>query len=58
MLDSAGTVGLIRCSPPHHCPTPGQEDDGEGQEEEEEEEDVCRCEETRANADERLQTSP
>ncbi|XP_008306687.1 tumor necrosis factor receptor superfamily member 19-like [Cynoglossus semilaevis] len=55
VLDSAGTVGLIRCSPLHHCPTPGQEDDGEGQEEEE---DVCRCEETRADADERLQTSP
>lgn len=50
MLDSAGTVGLIRCSPLHHCPTPGQEDDGEGQEEEEEED--------RADTDERLQTSP
>lgn len=49
MLDSAGTVGLIRCSPLHHCPTPGQEDDGEGQEEEEE---------NRADAVERLQTSP
>lgn len=48
VLDSAGSVGLIRCSPLHHCPTPGQEDDGEGQEEEED----------RADADERLQTSP